>query len=255
MPQARAKASPPVSALPMPAPSVRAFSRCPQRPRRMKRPFAISPAGRRAATAPLSILDGADGLWLDVSGVPHLFGGESALLADLAGGLRAQGSPRGLLLPRPWGARMRCPVSRPDPPHRSLMARSGARLRPSRSRLCALSRDHPPLAAARAEAHRPALRSAAGESRTAVPCQGHGRGRSASSRSGARGAAKSRASRFCLCPISRRGFRCPSRLITHDGVLAGLDRLAHCCAGSSPAPSKAAGALRFGSPAPTAPRR
>jgi protein ImuB len=27
--------------------------------------------------------DGADGLWLDVSGVPHLFGGESALLADL----------------------------------------------------------------------------------------------------------------------------------------------------------------------------
>jgi len=27
--------------------------------------------------------DGAGGLWLDVSGVPHLFGGESALLADL----------------------------------------------------------------------------------------------------------------------------------------------------------------------------
>ena len=28
--------------------------------------------------------DGGDGLWLEVSGVPHLFGGEQALLADLA---------------------------------------------------------------------------------------------------------------------------------------------------------------------------
>ena len=28
--------------------------------------------------------DGDDGLWLDVSGVPHLFGGERALLADMA---------------------------------------------------------------------------------------------------------------------------------------------------------------------------
>ena len=28
--------------------------------------------------------DGDDGLWLEVSGVPHLFGGERALLADLA---------------------------------------------------------------------------------------------------------------------------------------------------------------------------
>ena len=34
--------------------------------------------------SPTLNLDGADGLWLDVSGVPHLFGGESALLADLA---------------------------------------------------------------------------------------------------------------------------------------------------------------------------
>ncbi|MGD9501249.1 MAG: DNA polymerase Y family protein [Methyloceanibacter sp.] len=33
--------------------------------------------------SPTLNLDGADGLWLDVSGVPHLFGGESALLADL----------------------------------------------------------------------------------------------------------------------------------------------------------------------------
>jgi protein ImuB len=33
--------------------------------------------------SPTLNIDGADGLWLDVSGVPHLFGGESALLADL----------------------------------------------------------------------------------------------------------------------------------------------------------------------------
>jgi len=34
--------------------------------------------------SPILNVDGDDGLWLDVSGVPHLFGGEGALLADLA---------------------------------------------------------------------------------------------------------------------------------------------------------------------------
>jgi protein ImuB len=33
--------------------------------------------------SPTLNLDGTDGLWLDVTGVPHLFGGERALLADL----------------------------------------------------------------------------------------------------------------------------------------------------------------------------
>ena len=33
--------------------------------------------------SPTLNIDGTDGLWLDASGVPHLFGGESALLADL----------------------------------------------------------------------------------------------------------------------------------------------------------------------------
>ena len=33
--------------------------------------------------SPTLNIDGDDGLWLDVSGVPHLFGGERALLADL----------------------------------------------------------------------------------------------------------------------------------------------------------------------------
>src|SRR5688500_17497430 len=35
--------------------------------------------------------DGADGLWLDVTGVPHLFGGEAALLEHLAGRLKRFG--------------------------------------------------------------------------------------------------------------------------------------------------------------------
>jgi len=52
------------------------------------------PTGDRAALARLAdwcmrytpwvALDGADGLWLDVTGCAHLFGGEPALLADLA---------------------------------------------------------------------------------------------------------------------------------------------------------------------------
>ena len=33
--------------------------------------------------SPLVAVDGADGLWIDASGVAHLFGGEAALLADL----------------------------------------------------------------------------------------------------------------------------------------------------------------------------
>lgn len=35
--------------------------------------------------------DGDDGLWLDITGVPHLFGGERALLADMAGRLARAG--------------------------------------------------------------------------------------------------------------------------------------------------------------------
>ena len=34
--------------------------------------------------SPALNIDGADGLWLDVTGVPHLFGGEEALLADMS---------------------------------------------------------------------------------------------------------------------------------------------------------------------------
>jgi protein ImuB len=55
--------------------------------------FPADPSGDLAALArladwcsrytPLVALDGADGLWLDVAGASHLFGGEADLLADL----------------------------------------------------------------------------------------------------------------------------------------------------------------------------
>ena len=53
--------------------------------------------------SPTLNLDGADGLWLDVSGVPHLFGGESALLADLARRFSHAGFTARLALAETWG--------------------------------------------------------------------------------------------------------------------------------------------------------
>ncbi|HEX2447638.1 MAG TPA: DNA polymerase Y family protein [Methyloceanibacter sp.] len=47
--------------------------------------------------------DGDDGLWLDVTGVPHLFGGERALLADMAGRLARAGFTARLALAETLG--------------------------------------------------------------------------------------------------------------------------------------------------------
>ena len=47
--------------------------------------------------------DGADGLWLDISGVPHLFGGESALLADMGQRLTRAGFTARLALAETLG--------------------------------------------------------------------------------------------------------------------------------------------------------
>ena len=41
--------------------------------------------------SPLVALDGADGLWIDITGAAHLFGGEAALIADLRHRLAARG--------------------------------------------------------------------------------------------------------------------------------------------------------------------
>jgi protein ImuB len=53
--------------------------------------------------SPTLNLDGADGLWLDVSGVPHLFGGENAFLADLARRLARAGFTAKLALAETLG--------------------------------------------------------------------------------------------------------------------------------------------------------
>ncbi len=48
--------------------------------------------------------DGLDGLWLDITGIPHLFGGEDALLADLAARLAGLGFTAHLALAPTLGA-------------------------------------------------------------------------------------------------------------------------------------------------------
>jgi protein ImuB len=48
--------------------------------------------------------DGEDGLWLDVTGVPHLFGGEAELLADMAEAFRIFGFSAKLALAETIGA-------------------------------------------------------------------------------------------------------------------------------------------------------
>ena len=53
--------------------------------------------------SPTLNVDGADGLWLDVTGVPHLFGGEAALLADLAERLARAGLTAQLALAETLG--------------------------------------------------------------------------------------------------------------------------------------------------------
>jgi len=54
---------------------------------------------------PLVALDGTDGLFLDITGCPHLFGGEDALLADVLGRLEAQGfAAKGAIADTPGAA-------------------------------------------------------------------------------------------------------------------------------------------------------
>jgi protein ImuB len=57
-----------------------------------------------ARYSPILNADGDDGLWLDVTGVPHLFGGEAALLADLGRRLARAGLTARLALAETLGA-------------------------------------------------------------------------------------------------------------------------------------------------------
>jgi protein ImuB len=59
--------------------------------------------------APMVATDGADGLMADISGVPHLFGGEEDLRQDLQARLDRAGWRRSAPSPEPAGRRMRWP--------------------------------------------------------------------------------------------------------------------------------------------------
>ena len=84
-------------------------------------------------------VDGTDGLWLDVTGVPHLFGGADALLADMAMRFGRLGfSVRLALAESLGGAHALARFAHLSANHRSCTERSGRRLRRSPSRPCAL---------------------------------------------------------------------------------------------------------------------
>ena len=90
--------------------------------------------------SPTLNVDGDDGLWLDVTGVAHLFGGEAALLADLEGRLARAGLTAQLALAETLGgAHALARFARSSPiivPARK--DRAGAS-QPSRSRRCGSS--------------------------------------------------------------------------------------------------------------------
>ena len=199
-------------------------------------------------------VDGDDGLWLDVSGVPHLFGGDRALLDDMAKRFARLGFSARLALPRPWEALMRLPATRTPLPSSSRRERSRRPWRRFPWRPCALtSDDHAAAEAARPEAHRPALRFAARLARAAVPLTRSGRSRASSPRSGA-WASRGAAHPLLPAPDYAARLPFPEPLITHEGVVAGLDHLAEkLCQALNPRPPGRAAPAALPSIAPTAP--
>ena len=74
-------------------------------PRRSKDQDALLDLARWASCrySPTLNADGDDGLWLDITGVPHLFGGEQALLADMGARLARAGFTARLALAETLG--------------------------------------------------------------------------------------------------------------------------------------------------------
>ena len=83
MPPPWAKGSLPAWASPTPAPFARNSSTAPAAPEK-DAACLLALARWSGRYSPSLNVDGDDGLWLDVSGVPHLFGGARALLDDMA---------------------------------------------------------------------------------------------------------------------------------------------------------------------------
>jgi protein ImuB len=176
--------------------------------------------------SPTLNVDGGDGLWLDVTGVPHLFGGESPLLADLATRLARTGFTARLGLAGALGgahalARFarRSPCIVPDGKLKATLATlpvEALRLEPETVHLLqrlGLKRIGQLIALPRATLER---RFRAKETAEAVL------GRLDQ----ALGARAEKREALLPAPdfVERLPFAEP--LITHDGVLAGLDRLA-----------------------------
>ncbi len=106
--------------------------------------------------------DGEDGLWIEVTGVAHLYGGEERLLADLCArlarfGLTVARWPRRYARRRPCARPLRAVVDR----HRAAGRNGGAARGPSRRGLAARAGNRAAVEAAGPQAHRPALSSAA----------------------------------------------------------------------------------------------
>ena len=216
------------------------------------------PERDRAALAALALwagrygparnVEGDDGLWIDMTGVAHLFGGEARLLDDLVARLgRAGLTARAGLADTPGAAfALARFAATPSAPWR--IAAPGT----ARDALAALPvealrlprRLRRPAAAARPQPHRPALRSAARGPRPALPQRaanarakpGGKRERQAALMAGivlarldqalglAPGAAHSRwRSRRCIL----HGRCSPNRWSPATGVAAALEALAH----------------------------
>ena len=205
--------------------------------------------------SPTLNVDGNDGLWLDVTGVPASLRRRGGAPRRHGAASPAPGSPRSLPWPKPWVAPMRSPASRHPHPSLSLHGEiAGA--------LASL-----PVEALRLEPEIALLLKrlglkrigqlydfAADESRAAVPRQGNGRGRARSPRSSARPARRAARPAASLVPISWRGFPSRSRSSPMKAYLpASTISRATLCAklartGRAPAPR----ALAL--PAPTAHR-
>ena len=175
--------------------------------------------------------DGADGLWLDISGVPHLFGGERALLADLGRRLTRIGFTARLAVAETLGGAHalsryapKSPIIVPDgkiAPALAPLPVEALRLEPEITNLLrrlGLKRIGQLYDLPRASLER---RFHAKETAEAVLLrldQGLGRREEP---------------RVPLLPLPDFAARLPfpEPLITHDGVLAGLERLAEMLCG------------------------
>ena len=199
----------------------------PRRPNLRKMPQASLALARWSSRySPSLNVDGTDGLWLDVSGIPHLFGGVSELLADMAMRFARLGfSVRLALAETLGGAHALARFARASP---SIVppGKIAEALAPLPVEALRLDSDVTRLLK-RLGLKRigQTLRSAARRARAAVPFARGGRGR-ARRLDQALGRREEPRNPLLPAPDYAARLPFPEPLITHDGVIAGLDHLA-----------------------------